>query len=84
MVRQCKWVDEVHEGAPWNLTECTIFDNIEFILDMKLDFVCHDDIPYATLEGDDAYYIPKKLGKFKATQRTKGVSTTDVVGKILR
>lgn len=21
MVRQCKWVDEVYEGAPWNLTE---------------------------------------------------------------
>ena len=51
---------------------------------MKIDFVCHDDLPYATLETSDAYYIPKSLGKFKATQRTKGISTTDVVGKILR
>lgn len=51
---------------------------------MKIDFVCHDDLPYATLEASDAYYIPKSLGKFKATQRTKGISTTDVVGKILR
>ena len=51
---------------------------------MKIDFVCHDDIPYATIEADDAYAIVKKLGKFKATKRTEGVSTTDVVGKILR
>ena len=51
---------------------------------MKIDFVCHDDIPYTTLESTDAYYIPKKLGKFKATQRTEGISTTDVVGKILK
>ena len=51
---------------------------------MKIDFVCHDDKPYATIESDDAYAAVKKLGKFKATKRTEGVSTTDVVGKILR
>lgn len=51
---------------------------------MNIDYVCHDDIPYASLESDDAYYIPKKLGKFKATKRTEGISTTDVVSKILK
>ena len=51
---------------------------------MKIDYVCHDDVPYTTIESDDAYAICKKLGKFKATKRTEGVSTTDVVGKILR
>lgn len=51
---------------------------------MKIDYVCHDDIPYSTIEADDAYAICKKLGNFKATKRTEGVSTTDVVGKILR
>jgi choline-phosphate cytidylyltransferase len=33
---------------------------------------------------EDAYALCKRLGKFKATQRTKGISTTDVVAKILR
>ena len=54
----------------------------------NIDFVCHDDIPYVTSgdqgDYDDAYAVCKKLGKFKATQRTKGISTTDVVGKILK
>lgn len=51
---------------------------------MNIDFVCHDDIPYQTADIDDAYAACKKLGKFRATQRTKGISTTDVVAKILR
>lgn len=51
---------------------------------MKIDFVCHDDIPYQTADVDDAYAVCKKLGKFKATKRTEGISTTDVVAKILR
>lgn len=60
------------------------FFNTEFINKMKIDFVMHDEEPYKTTEGDDAYAIPKKMGKFKATKRTEGVSTTDVVGKILK
>lgn len=51
---------------------------------MRIDFVCHDDIPYQTADVDDAYAVCKKLGKFKATKRTEGISTTDVVAKILR
>ena len=37
---------------------------------MKIDFVCHDDLPYVTAGIEDAYAIPKRLGKFKATKRT--------------
>jgi choline-phosphate cytidylyltransferase len=57
---------------------------IEFLTKYKIDFVCHDDIPYVTAGVEDAYALCKKLGKFKATERTKGVSTTDIVGKILK
>ena len=37
-----------------------------------------------TANTDDAYAPARRLGRFKATQRTKGVSTTDVVAKILK
>lgn len=77
MVRQCRYVDEVYEGCPWNITE-------EFLQEMEIDYVCHDEIPYTSIESDDSYAIPKRLGKFKATKRTAGVSTTDIVGKILK
>lgn len=84
MVRQCKYVDEVYEGAPWNLSEGTFTIKSEFLIEMKIDFVCHDDVPYTTIESDDAYAIPKRMGKFRPTKRTEGISTTDVVGKILK
>jgi choline-phosphate cytidylyltransferase len=56
----------------------------EFLIKMKIDYVCHDDIPYVTAGIDDAYAVCKKLGKFKGTKRTEGISTTDVVAKILK
>ena len=51
---------------------------------MKIDFVCHDDIPYVTAGIEDAYAECKRLGKFRATKRTEGISTTDGVAKILK
>ena len=57
---------------------------IEFLNKHQIDYVCHDDIPYVTAGVEDAYALCKQLGRFKATERTKGVSTTDIVGKILK
>lgn len=61
-----------------------MWTNLEFLTKNNIDFVCHDDIPYVTAGVEDAYALCKKLGKFKATQRTAGVSTTDIVAKILK
>ena len=71
----------VHLGVWLNVQYSS---NVEFLEEINIDYVCHDEIPYTTIECDDAYGICKKLGKFKATKRTTGVSTTDVIGKILR
>lgn len=76
-VRHCRYVDEVVPDAPWVLDE-------EFLLKHKIDFVAHDDIPYACSEGEDAYGWLKKKGMFLATQRTEGVSTTDVIARIVK
>lgn len=51
-------VDEVIYPAPWILDE-------KFLNDNNIDYVAHDDIPYATADVDDAYALCKKLGKFK-------------------
>lgn len=84
MVAQNKYVDEVYPHAPWIIDEGKWRNTLEFLTKNNIDFVAHDDIPYVTADTEDAYALCKKLGKFKATQRTQGISTTDVVAKILR
>jgi hypothetical protein len=46
----CRWVDEVLQDAPWVITE-------EFLDKHNIDFVAHDDLPYADNSGqtDDVY-----------------------------
>jgi choline-phosphate cytidylyltransferase len=45
-----RWVDEVLMDAPWVITE-------EFLTKHNIDFVAHDDLPYADNSGqtDDVY-----------------------------
>ncbi|KAI8430135.1 hypothetical protein MSG28_000534 [Choristoneura fumiferana] len=50
----------------------------------KIDFVAHDDIPYTTEDCDDTYAHIKAKDMFVATERTEGVSTSDIVARIVR
>ncbi|KAH3804797.1 choline-phosphate cytidylyltransferase A-like isoform X2 [Dreissena polymorpha] len=78
-VRHCRYVDEVVRDAPWTLTD-------EFLSYHKIDFVAHDDIPYtagAATTGD-VYSMIKARGMFLTTQRTEGISTTDVIARIIK
>lgn len=76
-VKHCRYVDEVVKDAPWELTD-------DFLAKHKIDFVAHDDIPYASGDTDDLYATLKARGMFLATQRTEGVSTSDIVARIVR
>jgi choline-phosphate cytidylyltransferase len=76
-VRHCKWVDEVIEDAPWIL-------DMRFLKDHKIDYCAHDDLPYVADGIDDIYKPMKEAGMFIATQRTEGISTSDIITKIIR
>lgn len=76
-LRHCRYVDEVVRDAPWELDD-------EFLERHKIDFVAHDDIPYGTVDADDVYRFLKERGMFVATQRTEGVSTSDLVARIVK
>uniref|UniRef100_A0A1A9UF63 choline-phosphate cytidylyltransferase n=1 Tax=Glossina austeni TaxID=7395 RepID=A0A1A9UF63_GLOAU len=76
-VRHCRYVDEIIPDAPWTLTE-------EFIIAHKIDFVAHDDIPYTGVGVNDIYGWLKAKGMFVATERTQGVSTSDIVARIVK
>ncbi|CAG8741739.1 6374_t:CDS:2, partial [Cetraspora pellucida] len=76
-LRHCKWVDEVIEHAPWVVTS-------EFIEKYKIDYVAHDEIPYSSDDTSDVYALVKEQGRFLPTQRTDGVSTSDLITRIVR
>ncbi|XP_039250176.2 choline-phosphate cytidylyltransferase A-like [Styela clava] len=79
-VRHCRYVDEVVRDAPWSLSP-------EFLEKHRIDFVAHDDIPYNAGTGSssgDVYAHIKEAGMFCATQRTEGISTSDVITRIVK
>ena len=78
-LRHCKWVDQVLPNAPWVITA-------EFLDAHDIDYVAHDALPYADATGqtDDVYGPVKKMGRFKETQRTDGVSTSDLILRIIK
>lgn len=76
MVKGIKWVDEVIEGAPY----VTTLDTLD---KYNCDFCVHGDDITMTADGVDTYHLVKTAGRYKEVQRTAGVSTTDLVGRML-
>ncbi|KAI8344752.1 hypothetical protein BC941DRAFT_409528 [Chlamydoabsidia padenii] len=76
-VRHCKWVDEVVRDAPWFVTQ-------EFLDKHQIDYVAHDAEPYGSSESGDVYAFVKDQGRFWPTERTEGISTSDLITRIVR
>ena len=73
-LRHCKWVDEIIEDAPWVIDE-------NFLKKHKIDYVAHDDVSYS---DNDIYSYVKSIGKFKETKRTQGISTTEIIKRVIK
>lgn len=79
MVQACKFVDEVVPGCPYIMNR----EYLDYVIDKyNIDYVIHGDDP-CIVDGKDVYAAAKKAGKFRSIPRTEGVSTTDIVGRML-
>lgn len=76
MISECKWVNEVQVNVPYTPTVA--------LLDLyKCDFYAHGDDLALNADGQDSCAEMKNAGRYKEFKRTRGVSTTNIVGKLL-
>jgi ethanolamine-phosphate cytidylyltransferase len=75
-LRACKWVDFVVENYPYStrLKDMVLFE---------IDFVAHGDDISVGADGRNSYQEIIDAGKFRVFKRTDGISTTDLVGRML-
>lgn len=79
MVRSCKFVDEVVPNTPYIMNK----EYIDYIFQTyNVDYIIHGDDP-CIVDGRDVYETAKRAGKFRTIPRTEGVSTTDILGRML-
>lgn len=78
LVESCKYVDEIILNTPLAVDE-------EFIYMHRIDMVCHGFSDTADADKQDEYFkIPKQLNKFRIVEYHKGISTTEIINKILK
>lgn len=77
LVNGIKWVDEVVEGAPY-------ITSLETLDKYNCDFCAHGDDIATTADGVDTYEAVKIAQRYKKINRTEGISTTDLVRRILQ
>lgn len=79
MVEGCKFVDEVVPGCPYIMNK----EYLDYVIQkFQVDYVIHGDDP-CIVNGKDVYATAKERGKYQTIPRTEGVSTTDIVGRML-
>lgn len=73
----CRWVTKVVPDAPY-------VTSLAFISDpYRCRYVVHGDDITSDSGGEDCYRYVKAANRFKVVKRTEGISTTDLVGRML-
>ncbi|KAG6000761.1 hypothetical protein E4U21_005032 [Claviceps maximensis] len=72
----CRWVTKSVGHAPY-VTE------LDYISHYGCKYVVHGDDITSDSDGNDCYRFVKQAGRFKVVKRSPGISTTDLVGRML-
>lgn len=75
-VEACRWVTKAVPHAPY-------VTSLPWISHYGCKYVVHGDDITSDSSGEDCYRFVKAAGRFKVVKRTPGISTTDLVGRML-
>jgi ethanolamine-phosphate cytidylyltransferase len=75
-VEACRWVTKAVPHAPY-------VTSLAWISHYGCKYVGHGDDITSDSTGQDCYRFVKDAGRFKVFKRTPGISTTDLVGRML-
>ena len=78
-VQSCRFVDEVVPGVPYVMDD----EYLSYVVrKYRIDYVVHGD-DACLVNGRDVYASARAAGKYRTIPRTDGVSSTDIVGRML-
>ncbi len=75
-VEACRWATKAIPRAPY-------VTSLPWITHYGCHYVVHGDDITSDSDGKDCYRYVKAAGRFKVVKRTPGISTTDLVGRML-
>ncbi|KAF1834949.1 ethanolamine-phosphate cytidylyltransferase [Decorospora gaudefroyi] len=75
-VEACRWATQAIPKAPY-------VTSLPWITHYGCQYVVHGDDITSDSDGKDCYRYVKAAGRFKVVKRTPGISTTDLVGRML-
>ena len=75
-VDACRWTSQSIPDAPY-------VTSLPWISHYGCKYVVHGDDITSDADGNDCYRFVKEAGRFRVVRRTPGISTTDLVGRML-